>query len=450
MDALEEVLKAKTKKAIEAKRRASLFVSLAPEDNLKVKIHDDVSGWQQYFVNIVQSTFFSATTLCAILANTFIIACECEDFRKGVMHASYYYKLELMFTTYYCVELLLRMIAFGSSFFSTGWNWFDIIICAISALDALGGLILHKHVSLSVVRLLRILRLMRIFRIMRFVKDLEYTLVSAWGALPKVVVSVIMIDFIGAVVLTQLFHDTTDEVIAEMFGKLSNSMFHLFRVMVDGMSATCVTQKTDFSGGVVVITDKTMKIYPSMWIFWVVYIFFGNITLMALVPAIFVELSINEMLAKQKEARNTGWEVQNRAHMLECVFACADVDGSQTVNRTEFANFLVQRGVLDKLRETVEELASTEDDPEIAQQILLDAKNLCTDFTMDFTMVFDAMEALGKYDLTAPEFRAMLKQLRAKPLDQMVHCLQQEVFKLRAHLIKELQGVHPATLKCNQ
>merc|ERR1712139_147519 len=95
----------------------------------------------------------------------------------------------------------------------------------------LADLGIHTHAN--VLRLLRILRIVRVFRMLKFLKDVEYTLVSATSSVIRCMFLVAIIDYIGAVVITHLLHDADDEMVQEMFGCLSESMFHLFEVMVD-------------------------------------------------------------------------------------------------------------------------------------------------------------------------------------------------------------------------
>merc|ERR1719277_22394 len=126
---------------------------------------------------------------------------------------------------------------------------------------------------------------------------------------------VLMIDFIGAVVITMLLHDTEDEVVHEMFGHLTTSMFHLFEVMVDGMGAVHISEVAEGSG-VVFITQKVMEAHPRMWVFWVAFVFVGTISLMALVPAIFVELNLRDAENAKKMQMKKEWHehVEKQRH----------------------------------------------------------------------------------------------------------------------------------------
>merc|ERR1711972_647240 len=114
--------------------------------------------------------------------------------------------------------------------------------------------------------------------------------------------------FIGAVVITELLHDSDDEMILEMFGRLQPSMYHLFAVMVDGLDAVHISGASNNHGEIVVITECVLKVYPRMWIFWVIYTLIGTISLIALAPAIFIDLNLRDAALVQERLERDAWE----------------------------------------------------------------------------------------------------------------------------------------------
>merc|ERR1719401_92897 len=204
-------------------------------------------------------------------------------------------------------------------------------------------------------------------------------------------------------------------------------MFHLFEVMVDGMSAVYVSKDADTLGGLIVITDKVMEVYPEMWLFWVGFVFIGTISLMALVPAIFVELNLRDADLARKKQHKKEWEnrVEKQRHALELIFHTADLDNSNSVSREEMEEFLGTKDVLKRLGLEPEKYID-EDDEEVVDD-MMDVKQL----RMEFSMVYDALEAEGRNELSCEEFIDTFRQMRAKPMDQVVLTLQQEIFKLR-------------------
>merc|ERR1719401_293872 len=222
-------------------------------------------------------------------------------------------------------------------------------------------------------------------------------------------------------------------------------MFHLFEVMVDGMSAVYVSKDADSLGGLIVITDKVMEVYPEMWIFWVSFVFIGTISLMALVPAIFVELNLRDAEEARKKQHKKEWEerVEKQRHALELIFHTADLDGSNSVSREEMDEFLATKDVLKRLGLEPEKYIDEEDE-EVVED-MMDVRQL----RMEFTMVYDALEADGRTELSCEEFIDTFRQMRAKPMDQVVLTLQQEIFKLRTLMNANNAKLHEELKRLN-
>mmetsp|Transcript_441 Transcript_441/g.1157 ORF Transcript_441/g.1157 Transcript_441/m.1157 type:complete len:184 (+) Transcript_441:2-553(+) len=178
-----------------------------------------------------------------------------------------------------------------------------------------------------------------------------------------------------------------------------------------------------------------MEVNPHMWFFWVAFVFIGTISLMALVPAIFVELNLRdaENVKKSQVVKEWNERVEKQRHALELIFRTADEDNSNSVSRGEMDKFLSGKDVLKSLG--LDEAEQVDDDDEDAPAEKLDVKQL----RMEFALVYDALEAEGRTELSCEEFIEAFKQLRAKPVSPDVLVLQQEIFKLRSLLLSEIR-----------
>eukprot|EP00444_Apocalathium_aciculiferum_P044192 CAMPEP_0183534138 /NCGR_PEP_ID=MMETSP0371-20130417/26678_1 /TAXON_ID=268820 /ORGANISM="Peridinium aciculiferum, Strain PAER-2" /LENGTH=578 /DNA_ID=CAMNT_0025734469 /DNA_START=1 /DNA_END=1737 /DNA_ORIENTATION=+ len=371
-----------------------------------------------------------------IMANTTVIGFECQDMNNPNNKATYHI-LELIFCIVYVVEIVLRCKQHGlHGFFCArdgserGWNLFDFVTTVVGTIGVICSELGVVKVNASVLRLLRVLRIVRVFRILKFMKDIEYTLISAMTSMVRIMFLVLLIDFIGAVVVTNLLHDSPDEVIQEMFGELSSSMYHLFVVMVDGMGALHITDDSLAPGGMVVITEKVTEVHPHMRLFWIAFVFVGTISLMALVPAIFVELNMRDAELARKRSQKDDWErrVEAQRAALEAVFKGADKDNSNAISRSEMDEFLMTKDALKRIG-----LEKDEEDDDGVHGDHVDVRQL----RMEFSMVYDTIEAEGRQELSSSEFIEAFRQMRAKPMDQVVVMLQQEIFKLRTVMSTE-------------
>lgn len=382
------------------------------------------------------------TNVCAlvILGNIVVIAVQCQELTEHSLEMKQmYHVLEVVFAVCYIVELAIRLYDCGwylyffpKSSVERGWHRFDFVVTVVGGADVLYNMrrSASSHSSASSLRLVRVLRVMRVLRIVRFLREVEYTFLSALGSIVRVVILVLMIDFIGAVIITHVLCDVEDEVIREMFGHLSVSMYFLFEVMIDGMNAIHVSEVAEEAGGFVVITHKVMAVYPSMWIFWVGFVFIGTISLMALVPAITVELNLRDAQRVKDERQMTEWNarVEAQRDLLERLFKSVDVDSSNSISREEVNAYLGRKDILSQLGLDKVKDAEDEDDVRLVELHQL---------RMEFTRVYDAVEAEGRTDLDQEEFIEAFRRLRAKPLDQTVLILQQEIFNLRTVLLAE-------------
>jgi len=196
------------------------------------------------------------------------------------------------------------------------------------------------------------------------------------------------------------------------------------------MGAVHVTEASDAPGGLVIITHQVMDMHPNMWIFWVAFVFIGTICLMALVPAITVELNLQDAERQKEALHKDAWEqrVETQRHVLETIFRKVDVDGSDSISREEVGAFLSRTDVLEQIG-----LDQYEADEYAEVEHKIDLNQL----RMEFTRVYDALESEGRTELCCEDFIDAFRQMRHKPLDQTVMTLQQEIFNLRTIMTME-------------
>lgn len=379
----------------------------------------------------VESQAFHVFMSIVILANCVVIGIECEQRRTGD-RASIFVVLENVFSCIYVIEVVMRVAHWGPHVFFCNpdssqcrTNWFDFALAIIGAF----GMILTTYVSLnymgatenaSIIRVIRLLRIIRLFRLLHFLKDMEYTVTTATVSVIRCFFLVFLVVFINGVIITHLLHDAEDEVVREMFGYLTTSMWHLFEVMVDGLSALHVIHGHHGSE-LVVITHRVSEEFPRMWIFWTTFVFLGTIALTALVPAIFVELNLRDAEAKRKEDESAEWEkrIKGQREVLGRLFEVADADLSDSVSKEELDVVLDNDATLEAngMQEIIEQKA---------------------DFLMEISRVFDDLPS-GQEELSREEFLHAFMRLRQTPASPEVLELQREVYGLRSFMREELQ-----------
>jgi len=205
-----------------------------------------------------------------------------------------------------------------------GWNIFDSVVTILGVVDMMMPLYTgeHKNHGSNVGRVFRVLRILRLFRAGRFLSDVDYVLTMAFSATLKLVAVVTLVLLVFAIVATNLLWDAQDAESAEMFQDLPSSMWTLFRIMTLDDWVQMV--------GPIIIQE------PDTKLFFVVFIFFGAIALMSLVPTIFIQLKIDqdEKQKKKLEFRNEAKKQMRDHDTLDALFTFIDshADGCGNVS----------------------------------------------------------------------------------------------------------------------
>jgi hypothetical protein len=132
-----------------------------------------------------------------------------KEYLEGLDYANY------VFTAIFFFESVFKLIAFGKSYFSNGWNKFDFFVVIASLLDiAMSQLdaasLKFLRVGPQLARVLRVLRVSRLFRLLNKYKGLQALLQTITFSLPSLInvfALLMLIFFIFAVMATFVFKD---------------------------------------------------------------------------------------------------------------------------------------------------------------------------------------------------------------------------------------------------
>jgi voltage-gated sodium channel len=170
----------------------------------------------------------------------------------------------------FVIEILLKLYAYGFSFFKSGWNIFDFSIVAIALLPASG--------ALAVLRSLRIFRSLRLIKNLPKLRFIVEALLHSLPSLGWIFVLLALVFYVFAVIGTKLFGASYPE----WFGNLGASMFSLFQIMtLEGWAE---------------ISREIMKEYPLANIYFIIFILLASYTTLN----IFIAIVVNTMSEVQK------------------------------------------------------------------------------------------------------------------------------------------------------
>ena len=192
------------------------------------------------------------------------------------------YTLDGIIIAIFAVEVAIRIIAFGPTFFRGGWNWFDFLIVGMSLIPSAG--------NLSVLRSLRILRILRLISVVPQMRTVVTALLQVIPGMGTVALLLLLIFYVGAVMATKLF----GAAFPEWFGSIGASMYSLFQIMT----------LESWSMGIV---RPVMETYPAAWAFFVPFILVTTFAVLNLFVAIVVD-------AMQSAHKEEAAEVEAEAH----------------------------------------------------------------------------------------------------------------------------------------
>ncbi|KAM8830836.1 dihydropyridine-sensitive L-type skeletal muscle calcium channel subunit alpha-1-like [Synchiropus picturatus] len=180
---------------------------------------------------VVTSCYFEYLMFFLIMLNTLCLGMQHCNQSDHVTQLSD--TLNLIFTVLFTVEMILKLMAFkAKGYFGDPWNVFDFVIVVGSVVDVIlsevntalassGGLYcLHgcatnpmqeiaatenASVSITFFRLFRVMRLVKLLNRSEGIRNLLWTFIKSFQALPHVALLIIMLFFIYAVIGMQIF-----------------------------------------------------------------------------------------------------------------------------------------------------------------------------------------------------------------------------------------------------
>uniref|UniRef100_A0A8C6L9P9 Voltage-dependent L-type calcium channel subunit alpha n=1 Tax=Nothobranchius furzeri TaxID=105023 RepID=A0A8C6L9P9_NOTFU len=169
---------------------------------------------------IVTSCYFEYLMFFLIMLNTLCLGMQHCNQSDHVTKLSD--TLNLIFTVLFTVEMILKLMAFKvRGYFGDPWNVFDFIIVIGSVVDVILSevdvsardqlLLFHPQasenasVSITFFRLFRVMRLVKLLNRSEGIRNLLWTFIKSFQALPHVALLIVMLFFIYAVIGMQIF-----------------------------------------------------------------------------------------------------------------------------------------------------------------------------------------------------------------------------------------------------
>jgi len=258
--------------------------------------------------------------------------------------------LDYGFAGAFALELLLRLVSLGKSFFSMYardffWNIFDGLL-VISALVEITLSIWFADVNVNLstgrlLRLLRLVRVVRVIRVLRFFRDLRVMVLSIMGSLRPLIFALFLLSILMYIFAVCLLQFVTEEL--ERLGPMAGRLGLLLQENYGTLPTAVYTLFLSISGGLswVEACNPLIEITPLLGLIFMLYIAFSVFCVLNIITGIFVEEATT--MTAQDEENMLLHELQKRKRFIaeaKRLFEEADEDGSGKLTWEEFREAL--------------------------------------------------------------------------------------------------------------
>ncbi|MEM8617509.1 MAG: ion transporter [Pseudomonadota bacterium] len=184
-------------------------------------------------------------------------------------------------TIIFAGEILIKLLVYRLNFFRSGWNWFDFLVVGISLVP--GG------AAFSVLRAMRVLRVLRLLHIVPMMRRITEALLKSLPGMGAILAVLALLTYVAAVMATNMYGDTDNPEVKQLFGDLPSSAYSLFQVMtMDGWRFEVVQKVVDDG-------------HPYAPFFFLIFIFVASFAVLNLFIALIVDALAEDQRAATEE-----------------------------------------------------------------------------------------------------------------------------------------------------
>lgn len=177
-----------------------------------------VAPWRLRLAERIESPPVQHFIVAVIVVNAVVLGFETS---RAAMSAAgtLLVAIDKLCLVIFCGEIAARLLAYGRSFWRSGWNIFDFAVVAVALVPGAG--------PWAVLRSLRVLRIMRLLTVVPSLRKVVAAFLHAIPGLAGVVLLLAIFLYTAAVLATNLF----GAAYPQWFGTLGASLFSLFQIL---------------------------------------------------------------------------------------------------------------------------------------------------------------------------------------------------------------------------
>lgn len=232
-----------------------------------------IAPWRLRLAERIGSPRVQHFIVAIILINAVVLGFETS---RAAMFAAgtWLVALDKLCLAVFCVEISARLLAYGRSFWSSGWNVFDFAVVAVALVPGAG--------PWAVLRSLRVLRIMRLLTVVPSLRKVVAAFLHAIPGIGGVLLLMTVFLYTSAVLAANLFGGK----FPQWFGTLGGSLFSLFQILtLEGWAD---------------MAREVMAVYPWAPLFFIPFIIIATFTVLNLFIGIIVS-TMQELALKPDE-----------------------------------------------------------------------------------------------------------------------------------------------------
>lgn len=217
---------------------------------------------------IADSPVFNRAIVAVLVINAIALGCRTAESVSRSLDPLLI-GIEAAVVAIFVAEMAIKIRAFGLTFFRDPWNWFDLVVIAVSAVPASGTLLMLRSV--------RILRTFRLISVIPSMRQIVNALFTALSGIVSILLLLALVLYTASIAAVQMF----GAIEPEAFGHLGAALLTMFKVMTQGWPE---------------VADDIVEVRPLGWLFFLCYIVLTGFIVLNLLIAVIVNAVERQML----------------------------------------------------------------------------------------------------------------------------------------------------------